>query len=214
MNVLNLFFASVMCGLVVLQSSCSLISPSTQVQSKPAKIQTIPTLDVQQSKHFESTAVSDSDSDAESSPSPLPVTPVLVSKLNVNDKTQPKHVRLKVENKKAVSTISAKNTIQTIQRYGIVWQAAKDSKSRIFVSMAQGTVIYVGTSPEEKGKMIIVQHAHDFMSAYSGNMSSIDVSENEKVTRGQKLGRLSSTQTSLSHWHVDVRKEGKVVDIF
>lgn len=73
---------------------------------------------------------------------------------------------------------------------------------------ATGTVAYAGSGLLGYGKLIIIKHNNNFLSAYANN-SQILVHEGDKVHANQiiaRAGRLDATKSGL---HFEIRKNGK-----
>lgn len=78
-------------------------------------------------------------------------------------------------------------------------------------STQAGTVVYAGSRLAGYGKLVIVKHKGQYLSAYAHN-SRILVSEGQAVKAGSKIaeiGRSGSTQTKL---HFEIRLQGKPVN--
>ena len=61
------------------------------------------------------------------------------------------------------------------------------------------------------GKLIIIKHNANFLSAYAHN-SQILVKESQLVTKGQKIAEVGSTDAEQPMLHFEIRKQGKPVD--
>ncbi len=78
-------------------------------------------------------------------------------------------------------------------------------------STQAGTVVYAGSRLAGYGKLVIVKHKGQYLSAYAHN-SRILVSEGQLVKAGSKIaevGRSGSTQVKL---HFEIRLQGKPVN--
>lgn len=76
---------------------------------------------------------------------------------------------------------------------------------------ADGQVVYTGNSLRGYGNLIIVKHAHDFLSAY-GHNSKILVKEGEYVKAGKKIAEIGSTGADISKLHFEIRQAGTPVN--
>jgi lipoprotein NlpD len=72
---------------------------------------------------------------------------------------------------------------------------------------ADGVVVYAGSNLRGYGKLVIVKHDHQFLSAY-GNNYSIRVDEGKKVKAGDVLGRVGSSESNIEMLHFEIRKDG------
>ncbi|WP_345317097.1 peptidoglycan DD-metalloendopeptidase family protein [Ferrimonas gelatinilytica] len=79
------------------------------------------------------------------------------------------------------------------------------------VSTAPGRVVYAGSALRGYGKLVIVKHSDDFLSAYAHN-KRILVSEKQQVRAGQKIAEVGSTDAERSKLHFEIRYQGKSVD--
>ena len=59
------------------------------------------------------------------------------------------------------------------------------------VAAADGQVIFSGNGPRGYGKLVVVQHSPNLLTAYSGSDNLI-VKEQERVKRGQSLARMGT----------------------
>ncbi len=75
-----------------------------------------------------------------------------------------------------------------------------------------GRVVAVGSQPRGYGKYVVVKHNHGFQSLY-GHLSSIDVSRNQYVSQGQRIGRMGNSGRSTgSHLHFSLYKNNVPVN--
>lgn len=74
------------------------------------------------------------------------------------------------------------------------------------VAAKAGDVIYTGPDVNGGGKLVIVSHGNQVLSAY-GNLKSITVKEGQKLTRGASLGR------SSVNLHFEIRKDGALANV-
>jgi murein DD-endopeptidase MepM/ murein hydrolase activator NlpD len=75
-----------------------------------------------------------------------------------------------------------------------------------------GTVIYAGNELEGYGKLVLVRHADDWVSAYAHN-SDIKVTRGDSVRRGQTLATAGmSGSVSSPQVHFELRKKAKPVN--
>ena len=81
------------------------------------------------------------------------------------------------------------------------------SANQTVVAAADGQVIFSGNGPRGYGKLVVVQHSPNLLTAYSGSENLI-VKEQERVKRGQSLARMGSA----GKLHFEVREHGKAVN--
>jgi lipoprotein NlpD len=87
--------------------------------------------------------------------------------------------------------------------------AGKNGQS--VVSAASGTVVYAGGGLRGYGKLVIVKHSDNFLSAY-GNNSDILVMEGDQVRHGKVIARLGSNGSGNEILHFEIRRDGKPED--
>ena len=76
---------------------------------------------------------------------------------------------------------------------------------------ANGAVVYAGSGLVGYGRLIIVKHNENLLSAY-GHNSTLLVAEGEHVTAGQMIAKMGSSGTSRNELYFEIRKDGKPVD--
>ena len=81
------------------------------------------------------------------------------------------------------------------------------SANQTVVAAADGQVIFSGNGPRGYGKLVVVQHSPNLLTAYS-NGDNLIVKEQERVKRGQSLARLGSA----GKLHFEVRENGTPVN--
>ncbi|MEQ8581609.1 MAG: peptidoglycan DD-metalloendopeptidase family protein [Marinoscillum sp.] len=80
------------------------------------------------------------------------------------------------------------------------------------IATADGKVTLVSNLPGGYGQHIVIEHDEDYRTKYA-QLSSIEVSEGEMVSRGQLIGKVgSSGRSTAPHLHYEVYKDGKAVD--
>lgn len=79
------------------------------------------------------------------------------------------------------------------------------------LAAAPGKVVYSGTGLRGYGKLVIVRHNAEFLSAYAHN-SQILVKEGDAVAHRQKIAEVGSTDTESPRLHFEIRRQGKPVD--
>ncbi len=79
------------------------------------------------------------------------------------------------------------------------------------VAAESGKVVYVGSGLRGYGKLIILKHTKQFLTAYAHNRENF-VKEGQEVNRGQKIAEMGNTDSDQVKLHFEVRKLGKPVD--
>ena len=78
-------------------------------------------------------------------------------------------------------------------------------------STADGKVVYAGDALSGYGKLIIVKHNDDYLSAYAHN-DRILVKEQQTIKAGDEIAKMGSTDTDKIMLHFEVRFRGKSVN--
>lgn len=79
------------------------------------------------------------------------------------------------------------------------------------IASAAGTVVYSGSGLRGYGKLIIIKHDANYLTAYAHNQQLL-AKEGENVSKGQKIAEIGSTDTDSPKLHFEVRKQGRPVD--
>ncbi len=87
---------------------------------------------------------------------------------------------------------------------------AGERKQSVYAA-AEGKVVYAGSALRGYGRLIIVKHNDDYLSAYAHN-DKLLVKEQQTVKVGQKIAEMGSTGTSDVRLHFEIRYRGKSVD--
>lgn len=74
-----------------------------------------------------------------------------------------------------------------------------------------GKVVYSGTGLVRYGKLLIIKHDNNILTAYAHN-SALQVAEGDVVKAGQQIARMGSSGTDRVKLHFEVRRGGKPVD--
>ncbi|HSH29812.1 MAG TPA: peptidoglycan DD-metalloendopeptidase family protein [Thiohalobacter sp.] len=91
---------------------------------------------------------------------------------------------------------------------GITISGERGEKIR---AAAAGRIVYSGSGLVGYGRLIIVKHSEDYLSAY-GHNDKLLVSEGDVVKAGQVLALMGSTGTNRIQLHFEIRRKGKPVD--
>lgn len=84
------------------------------------------------------------------------------------------------------------------------------SKGQKVSAAADGTVLYKGTMTGY-GNVVIIKHSSNVLSVYAHN-SRMLVSEKQRVSRGQQIAEMGSTDSSHTRLHFEIRFQNKPVD--
>lgn len=76
---------------------------------------------------------------------------------------------------------------------------------------ASGQVVYAGSGLRGYGKLIIIRHGKNLLSAYAHN-DHILVKEGESVKRGQTVAQVGDSDADRVKLHFEIRERGKPVD--
>ncbi len=79
------------------------------------------------------------------------------------------------------------------------------------VSAANGTVVYAGEGLRRYGKLLIIKHNKQYLSAYA-HADRILVEEGNSVQAGQKVAEIGSNGTENTKLYFEIRNDGKPVD--
>ena len=72
-------------------------------------------------------------------------------------------------------------------------------------------MVYVGEGLRGYGKLIILKHSEEFLSAYAHN-EEIQVDEGQVVTSSQQIATMGSSDSDSPMLHFEIRKDGEPVD--
>ena len=84
-------------------------------------------------------------------------------------------------------------------------------KGESVITAAPGRVVYSGDGLRGYGKLVIVKHNEDYLSAYAHN-NRLFVKEDQVVKAGQKIAEIGSSGTDKVMLHFEIRRDGKPVD--
>jgi len=74
-----------------------------------------------------------------------------------------------------------------------------------------GQVVYSGSGLPGYGKLVIIKHTDDYVSAYAHN-NEILVTQGQAVKRGQRIADLGMTDATAPRLHFEIRRRGTPVD--
>jgi len=78
-------------------------------------------------------------------------------------------------------------------------------------AVAPGKVVYSGSGLRGYGRLLIVKHAGEFLSAYAHN-ETILVKEGDSVSAGQKIALMGDSDADRVKLHFEIRRYGKPLD--
>jgi lipoprotein NlpD len=78
-------------------------------------------------------------------------------------------------------------------------------------AVAPGKVVYSGSGLRGYGRLLIVKHAGEYLSAYAHN-ETILVKEGELVTAGQRIALMGDSDSDRVKLHFEIRRYGKPLD--
>ncbi|UXY14443.1 peptidoglycan DD-metalloendopeptidase family protein [Chitiniphilus purpureus] len=76
---------------------------------------------------------------------------------------------------------------------------------------AAGKVVYAGTGIRSYGRLLIVKHRDDYLTAYAHNETLL-VAEGEAVRQGQPIATMGDSGTDGVKLHFELRRQGKAID--
>ena len=79
------------------------------------------------------------------------------------------------------------------------------------VAAAPGKVVYSGAGLRGYGKMLIVKHPDEYLTAYAHNQNLL-VKEGDWVKVGQKIAEMGDTDSERVKLHFEIRQFGKPID--
>lgn len=79
------------------------------------------------------------------------------------------------------------------------------------LAAAPGKVVYSGEGLRGYGKMLIVKHADEFLTAYAHNQTLL-AKEGDWIKGGQKIAEMGDTDSDRVKLHFEVRQYGKPLD--
>lgn len=79
------------------------------------------------------------------------------------------------------------------------------------VAAADGNVVYVGNGLRGYGRLVIIKHNDDYLSAYAHN-DQIIVKEQQSVKAGEYIAKMGSSDAQTVMLHFEVRFRGKSVN--
>jgi lipoprotein NlpD len=85
------------------------------------------------------------------------------------------------------------------------------TRNKPVLAAASGKVIYNEAGLRGYGRMIIIKHNEQWLTAYAHN-EKILVQKDQEIKQGQKIAEMGSSDTDSVKLHFEIRKQGKPVD--
>ena len=104
--------------------------------------------------------------------------------------------------------VLAKFSLSQPMNKGIDIAGKKDS---LVFAAADGNVVYAGGNLRGYGKLVILKHDDDLLSAY-GNNAVILVKEGDLVARGLPISKVGRSASGKEFLHFEIRRDGKPVN--
>ena len=79
------------------------------------------------------------------------------------------------------------------------------------IAARSGQVVYSGSGLRGYGKLVIIKHDDDYLTAYAHNQNLL-VQEGESIAKGQRIAELGSTDADRPKLHFEIRRQGRPVD--
>lgn len=76
---------------------------------------------------------------------------------------------------------------------------------------ADGKVVYTGSGVKSYGRLVILKHGNDYLSAYAHN-DKILAKEGQQVARGEQIATVGDSGAARVMLHLEIRKSGKPFD--
>jgi len=84
-------------------------------------------------------------------------------------------------------------------------------KGSNIIASAAGKVVYAGSALKGYGKLLIIKHNDDFLSAYAHN-DQLFVKEQQQIRQGQLIAKMGKTESKTVQLHFEIRFRGKSVN--
>lgn len=79
------------------------------------------------------------------------------------------------------------------------------------IASAAGQVVYSGSGLRGYGKLVIIKHDDEYLTAYAHNQTLL-VKEGDAISKGQRIAELGSTDADRPKLHFEIRRQGRPVD--
>ncbi|MBB5192546.1 murein DD-endopeptidase MepM/ murein hydrolase activator NlpD [Silvimonas terrae] len=84
-------------------------------------------------------------------------------------------------------------------------------KGTPILAAAAGKVVYAGEGIRGYGKLLVIKHNQDYLTAYAHN-DALLVQEGDQVSQGQKIATMGDSGADRVMLHFELRYKGKAVD--
>ncbi|SAK71120.1 peptidase [Caballeronia ptereochthonis] len=124
------------------------------------------------------------------------------------------------ERETVVSATAPKGTFvwpvrgEVVRKFGASGNKGIDIEGKVgqpVKAAASGKVVYAGSGLRSYGRMIIVKHGNDYLTAYAYNEKLL-VKEGDTVKQGATIADMGTGPTGTPALHFEVRKSGAAVD--
>ncbi|SAK45014.1 peptidase [Caballeronia fortuita] len=124
------------------------------------------------------------------------------------------------EHQPAVTASAAKGTFvwpvhgDVVRKFGASGNKGIDIEGKVgqpVKAAASGKVVYAGSGLRSYGRMIIVKHSNDYLTAYAYN-DKLLVKEGDTVKQGATIADMGTGPGGTPSLHFEVRKSGAAVD--
>lgn len=94
------------------------------------------------------------------------------------------------------------------------WGSGEDDNGKAVRASAGGTVAFAGLGSGGYGRMVLINHGDGWKTRYAHlKYGSLEVATGDKVSRGQRIGRVGKTgDQSSSHLHYEQIRDNAVVN--
>jgi lipoprotein NlpD len=124
------------------------------------------------------------------------------------------------EHEPAVTANASKGTFlwpargEVVRKFGASGNKGIDIEGKVgqpVKASASGKVVYAGSGLRSYGRMIIVKHGNDYLTAYAYNEKLL-VKEGDTVKQGATIADMGTGPSGTPSLHFEVRKSGTAVD--
>ncbi|WP_250512236.1 peptidoglycan DD-metalloendopeptidase family protein [Caballeronia sp. INDeC2] len=131
-----------------------------------------------------------------------------------------KPVAANEERPSTVSATASKGTFvwpvhgEVVRKFGASGNKGIDIEGKVgqpVKAAASGKVVYAGSGLRSYGRMIIVKHGNDYLTAYAYNEKLL-VKEGDTVKQGATIADMGTGPSGTPSLHFEVRKSGAAVD--